>query len=73
MSDENQPVHFSAPRSGFSPPVPFPDSYWILPHLFLAGEYPGSLDEKKTLCKLESLALAGVRHLVDLTEAGESR
>ena len=73
MSDENQPVHFSAPRSGFSPPVPFPDSYWILPHRFLAGEYPGSLDEKKTLNKLEALARAGIRRIVDLTEAGESR
>jgi hypothetical protein len=73
MCNENQPELLSFPECGFSPPVPFPDSYWILPNRFLAGEYPGSPDEKKTLYKLESLALAGIRHIVDLTEAGESR
>jgi predicted protein tyrosine phosphatase len=73
MTDENQPTSLPLPTGGFSLPVPFPDSYWILPRLFLAGEYPGSLEETKTLLKLKSLDHSGIRHIVDLTEAGECR
>lgn len=73
MSDENQPTSFSLPASGFFLPVPFPDSYWILPRLFLAGEYPGSLEETEALSKLKSLNHAGIRHIIDLTESEECR
>lgn len=73
MSDESHTETLPGPGDDPFPPVPFPDSYWILPHLFLAGEYPGSPEDTKALTKLRSLVQAGIRHIVDLTEAGESR
>ena len=50
---------------------PIADSYWVTPGLLLAGEYPGARDEAEARRKLGVLLDAGVRHFVDLTEAGE--
>ena len=50
---------------------PIPDSYWVLPGLLLAGEYPASLSEAAARDKLTRLLDAGIRSFVDLTEPGE--
>lgn len=52
--------------------VPFPDSYWVLPGRFLAGEYPASAYfEDETRRKLRRLLEVGVNFFIDLTEPGE--
>jgi hypothetical protein len=43
--------------------VPVPNSYWVKPGAFLAGEYPGESHER--------FRAAGVNAFLDLTEAGE--
>jgi protein-tyrosine phosphatase len=52
-------------------PVPFPDSYWVIPGKFLAGEYPRTEDRETSLKKIQSLLASGIRHIIDLTEPGE--
>jgi protein-tyrosine phosphatase len=52
-------------------PVPQPNTYWVLPHQFLAGEHPGDLDKNVAMAKLDALLDAGVRTFVDLTEEDE--
>lgn len=52
--------------------TPFPDSYWVVPGRFLAGEYPRNLDETESLEKIRSLLSFDIRLLLDLTEPGES-
>ena len=55
-----------------SPPVPFPRSYWVLPKLLLAGEFPGAADPNEARRKLTRLADAGIRHVINLMEPGET-
>ena len=50
---------------------PFPNSYWVVPGRFAAGEYPGALDERDARAKLRTLLQAGVTRFIDLTEAKE--
>ena len=50
---------------------PLPDSYWVRPGRFAAGEYPGHADPFQATAKLRVLLKAGVSHLIDLTGAGE--
>ncbi len=50
---------------------PIPDSYWVEPGRFLAGEYPGSLDDSEAAEKIGRLLDAGVTFFIDLTEVGE--
>ncbi len=58
--------------TAMSVPVPkSPDCYWVLPGEFLAGEYPGHMEDAEAKRKLQALIAAGVRVFVDLTEAGE--
>lgn len=52
-------------------PVPFPRSYWVLPGQFLAGCYPGSLDEEEAGQKLKGLLDCGIRHVINLMEPDE--
>lgn len=52
---------------------PIPNSYWVVPGKFLAGEYPRDLDGPGRFDKLQALESAGVTLFVDLTEAGELR
>jgi protein-tyrosine phosphatase len=52
-------------------PVPFPNSYWVLPNQFLAGEYPGDASNTAAIARLSALLSAGVRTVLDLTEEGE--
>jgi predicted protein tyrosine phosphatase len=48
-----------------------PDSYWVEPGRFLAGEYPGHVDEARARMKVQALIEAGIRVFIDLTEPGE--
>jgi ADP-ribosyl-[dinitrogen reductase] hydrolase len=54
-----------------SPPRPNGNTYWVVPHKFLAGEYPGDKDPVKARKKIKQFLAAGIRHFVDLTELGE--
>jgi len=51
--------------------VPFTNTYWVVPGLFLAGEHPVELDESITAERLTALLDAGVRTFVNLTEERE--
>jgi atypical dual specificity phosphatase len=52
-------------------PKPDPNTYWVVPDQFLAGEYPGARDPEEARRRLRRFLQAGVRHFIDLTEAGE--
>jgi len=52
-------------------PRPNLNTYWVVPHKFLAGEYPGDEDQLKAREKINRFLKVGVRHFVDLTEFGE--
>lgn len=54
------------------PAVPYLDSYWVLPDKFLAGAYPGDLDEEKSRHKIQSLINAGIDSIIDLTRPGDT-
>jgi hypothetical protein len=51
--------------------TPLSTTYWVLPSLFLAGEYPGEVEPEMTEKKLRALINAGIRTFVDLTDEGE--
>src|SRR5260370_34163521 len=50
---------------------PDPNTYWVVPGKLLAGEFPGALDSEEARRRLRRFLAAGVRHFIDLTEAGE--
>jgi ADP-ribosyl-[dinitrogen reductase] hydrolase len=50
-----------------TPPRPNGNTYWVVPHKFLAGEYPGDEDLVKARKKIKQFLRAGVQHFVDLT------
>ena len=51
---------------------PIPESYWVLPGRFLAGEYPGlRYDEFSTRRRLTAFLNAGFDTFIDLTCEGE--
>jgi len=52
-------------------PVPFPNSYWVIPGQLLAGEYPGDANVPAAKARLAALLAAGIRTVLDLTEEGE--
>jgi ADP-ribosyl-[dinitrogen reductase] hydrolase len=47
------------------------NTYWVIPHKFLAGEYPGDKDPVKARRKIKQFLAAGIRHFIDLTKVGE--
>ena len=53
--------------SDFDLPLPFSDAYWVVPGLFLAGEYPGVYDELVTRHRIQSLIRLGITNYIDLT------
>ncbi len=55
-----------------TPPLPITESYWVVPGLLLAGEYPYAYDEAEGRERLRALLDAGIRLFVDLTEERES-
>jgi ADP-ribosyl-[dinitrogen reductase] hydrolase len=46
---------------------PFENCYWVVPGKFLAGEYPGSIDDEEAKKRIDSLLRFGVSHFIDLT------
>ena len=52
-------------------PRPNPNTYWVIPGKFVAGEYPGAKDVAKAREKMNQFLATGVRHFIDLTESGE--
>ena len=52
-------------------PRPDPNTYWVLPGRFLAGEYPGAADHKAARARIAAFARAGVNAFIDLTENRE--
>lgn len=48
-----------------------PDSYWVIPGKFRAGEYPGSHNPEHTRQRLRALLDLGIRVFIDLTWDGE--
>ena len=57
--------------SAGTPKPPIPNSYWVVPGQFAAGEYPGSLQEINARVKLRALLQAGIVRFIDLTEEKE--
>ncbi len=53
------------------PDHPIPNSYWVLPGRFLAGGYPGDVDDDEAREKVHRLLAVGVDFFLDLTEAEE--
>jgi protein tyrosine/serine phosphatase len=51
--------------------VPFPNSYWVVPNQFLAGEHPGDANEEITRKRLSALLDVDIRTIVDLTDEDE--
>jgi hypothetical protein len=54
------------------PAVPLPDTYWVIPGRFLAGEYPGDADEPAAKRRITAFLDAGIRTFIDLTDEGEA-
>lgn len=46
---------------------PLHNSYWVVPGRLLAGEYPGSSDERSSRARLESMVAVGLTRFIDLT------
>lgn len=51
--------------------APIADSYWVIPGLLLAGEYPGAKTKEEARQKLRSFLNVGVSFFLDLTEEDE--
>ena len=47
---------------------PLPNSYWVDPGRFAAGEYPGAKSPDEAAARLRTLLQAGIDHFIDLTE-----
>ena len=52
-------------------PRPIPESYWILPGRFLAGQYPGGFGEERVRHRMDALLEAGLDTFLDLTRGDE--
>ena len=52
--------------------LPYLDSYWVIPDRFLAGAFPGDVDEEKARHKLQSLIHAGIDTIIDLTQPDDT-
>ena len=50
---------------------PLPNSYWVIPGRFAAGEYPGAKEPEFAATKLKTLLDTGINHFIDLTETKE--
>lgn len=54
-----------------TPGLPIPESYWVLPGRFLAGQYPGGFVEDKVRLRLDGFLAAGIDTFLDLTGGNE--
>jgi polymorphic toxin system DSP-PTPase phosphatase-like protein len=51
--------------------LPIPNSYWVKPEHFLAGEYPGSHDLKAARQRVVNFLERGFTDFIDLTQSNE--
>jgi hypothetical protein len=42
------------------PKLPIPESYWVLPKRFLAGEYPGGFNRERVRQRMDAFLEAGI-------------
>jgi hypothetical protein len=54
-----------------TPDRPIPNSYWVVPGQFLAGEHPSGAAEGDTRARLQQMLQSGINCFIDLTEEGE--
>jgi len=59
------------PQESSAPPVPFRNSYWVIPGKLLAGEYPDELEEHATRQKVTRMLQLGITVFIDLTNPGD--
>jgi hypothetical protein len=52
--------------------MPFTEAYWVIPDLFMAGEYPARYDELETRRRLQGLIRLGLTTFIDLTHPEDS-
>lgn len=52
-------------------PLPFPNTYWVIPGKLLAGEYPGAPSREQTQRRVQQLLEAGIECFIDLTMPDE--
>jgi protein tyrosine/serine phosphatase len=52
-------------------PLPIPESYWVLPGRFLAGEYPGGFGAERVRRRVDAFLKAGINTFIDLTGPDE--
>ncbi|MHC1742585.1 MAG: dual specificity protein phosphatase family protein [Syntrophobacteraceae bacterium] len=52
-------------------PLPFSNSYWVVPGSLLAGGYPGRRDPDEVWRNLVSLTEVGIQHIISLMEQHE--
>jgi hypothetical protein len=53
-------------------PTPFPRSYWVIPGMFLAGEFPGAKNQPEAINKLGQLIDCGIRTFINLMQPNET-
>ena len=51
--------------------LPNKNTYYVIPHVFLAGEYPGAFTIQETSERIKQYVKCGVNFYIDLTEEGE--
>ena len=54
-----------------SPKPPAPNTYWVIPGAFAAGEYPGDFDPTRARLRVRRLLEAGINHFINLTGPNE--
>jgi hypothetical protein len=53
------------------PKLPIPESYWVLPKRFLAGEYPGGFNRERVRQRMDAFLEAGINTFINLTGPDE--
>lgn len=53
-------------------PLPYGDSYWVVPGKLMAGEYPGAYNPENTRKRVIALIRSGIKSIIDLTQPGDS-
>lgn len=50
---------------------PIPNSYWVIPKRFLAGEYPGGFDRQRVRQRMDACLKAGLNTFINMTQPDE--
>ncbi len=51
--------------------LPIPESYWVIPGRFLAGEYPGGFNRERVRLRMDACLDAGLNTFINLTGPDE--